>query len=158
MLLLALQLTYYWYLCPFWTSLCNHWTPWFPYLHLRPPCLILSNLTLLSLVLQHSCIHQNSWAPAISNSVFVFWTFRLTLQNLQKLLIFPMSLPSITNSLMFSTKIKLKFLLHIVLMISKSIWKKMLNLWLVSYTFFQHQNKRLLRNSLRKTSIWISSD
>ena len=44
----------------------------FPYLHLRPPCLTLSNLTLWSLVLQHSCMHQNFWAPTISNSIFVF--------------------------------------------------------------------------------------
>ena len=40
-------------------------------------------------MLQHSCVHQNFWASTISNSVFVFWTFRPTLQNLQKLLICP---------------------------------------------------------------------
>ena len=41
---------------------------------------------------------------------------------------------------------------------SKSIWKKMLNLQSALYTLFWHLNKRLSRNSLRKTSIWVSSD
>ena len=59
--------THYWHLCLFWTSLCNHWTPWFPYLYLRSLCLTLNNLTLLSLVLQHSCVHQNFQAPIILN-------------------------------------------------------------------------------------------
>ena len=40
--------------------LCNHWIPQFPYLYLRPPCLTLSDLTLLLLVLYHSCVYQNS--------------------------------------------------------------------------------------------------
>ena len=35
----------------FLTPLCNHWTPQLLCLHLRPLCLFLSNLTLLSLVL-----------------------------------------------------------------------------------------------------------
>ena len=76
-------------------------------------------------------------------SVFVLRTFRLTLQNLQKLLISPMSLLSSMNLLMFSAKLKLKFLLLIDLMTSKSIWKNMLNLYLALYTLFQHLNKRL---------------
>ena len=109
-------------------------------------------------MLQHSCMHQSSWSPTISNSVFVLWTFRLIPQNLQKLLIFPMSLLSITNSLMFSAKLKLKFLLLIILTTSKSIWKKVLNLWLAPYILFWYLNKRLSRNSLRKISTWISSN
>ena len=68
-----------------------------------------------------------------------------------------MSLLSITNSLIFSEKLKLKSSLLIIFMISKSIWK-VLNLWLAPYTLFQHLNKRLWRNSLRKTSIWVSSN
>ena len=128
-----LQPTHHWHLHPFWTLLCNHRTPWFPYLHLRPPCLTLGNLILLSLVLQHSCMHQNFRAPTILNSVFILWTFRPTLQNLQKLLISPISLPSITNLPTFSAKLKLKFSLLIVLMTSKSIWKKVLNLQLALY-------------------------
>ena len=67
---------------------------------------------------------------------------RLTLQNLQKLLISPMSLPSIMNLLMFSAKLKLKFSLLIILITSKSIWKRVLSLWLALYTLFQHLNKR----------------
>jgi len=59
---------------------------------------------------------------------------------------------------MFSAKLKLKFSLLIVLMTSKSIWKRVLNLLLALYTLFQHLNKRLSRNSLRKTSTWVSSD
>ena len=43
----------------------------------------------------------------------------------------------------FSTKLKLKFLLLIILMTSKSIWKRVLNLQLALYTLFQHLNKRL---------------
>ena len=58
----------------------------------------------------------------------------------------------------FSAKLKLKFLLLIVLMTSKSIWKKVLNLRLALYTLFWHLNKRLSRNLLRKTSTWVSSD
>ena len=77
---------------------------------------------------------------------------------MQNLLTFLMSLPSITNLPMFSTKLKLKFSLLIILITSKLIWKKMLNLWLATYTLFQHLNKRLLRNSLRKTSIQVSFD
>ena len=69
-----------------------------------------------------------------------------------------MSLLSIINSLMFSAKLKLKSSLLIILMISKSIWKKVLNLQLAPYTLFQYPNKRLLRISLRKTSIQILSD
>ena len=103
-------------------------------------------------------MYQNSWAPTISNSVFTLQTFRLTPQNLQKLLIFPMSLLNITNLQTFSAKLQLKFSLLITLIISKSIWKKVLNLWLAPYTLFQHLNKRFLRNSLRKISIWISFD
>ena len=128
--------THHWHLHPSWTFLYNHQIPWFPYLQLRPPCLTLSNLTLLLLVLQHSCMHQNSQAPTILNSVFILRTFRLTPQNLQKLLIFPMSLPSIMNSLMFSAKLKLKFSLLIILITSKSIWKRVLNLQLALYTLF----------------------
>ena len=103
-------------------------------------------------------MHQNFQALATLNSIFTLWTFRLTLQNLQRLLIFPMFLLNIMNSLMFLTKLKLKSLLLIVLMTSKSIWKKVLNLWLALYTLFWYLNKRLWRNLLRKTSIWISSD
>ena len=158
MLFLTSWPTYYWYLCYFLTSFYNHQTLQVPYLYLRPPYLTPSSLTLLSLVLQHSCTHQNSWASVILNFVFVPQIFRLTPQNLQKLLTFPMFLPSITNLLTFSAKLKLKFLLLIILIISKSIWKKVLNLWLAPYTLFQHLNKRFLRNSLRKISIWISFD
>ena len=94
-------------------------------------------------MLQHSCMHQNFQAPTILNSVFVLQTFRLTLQNLQKLLISPMSLLSIMNLPMFSAKLKLKFSLLIVLMTSKSIWKRVLNLRLALYTLCQYLNKRL---------------
>ena len=103
-------------------------------------------------------MHQNFQAPTISNSVFILQTFRLTPQNLQKLLISPMSLPSIMNLPTFSAKLKLKFSLLIVLMTSKSIWKRVLNLWLALYTLFQHLNKRLSRNSLRKTSTQVLSN
>ena len=103
-------------------------------------------------------MHQNFWAPTILNSVFVLWTFRPTLQNLQKFLISPMSLPSITNLLTFLAKLKLKLSLLIVLMISKSIWKKVLNLQLALYTLFLHLNKRLWRNLLRKISTQVSSN
>ena len=82
----------------------------------------------------------------------------LTPQNLQKLLISPISLPSIMNLPTFSAKLKLKLSLLIVLMTSKSIWKRVLNLWLALYTLFQHLNKRLSRNSLRKISTWVLSD
>jgi len=63
-----------------------------------------------------------------------------------------MSLPSITNLPMFSAKLKLKLSLLIVFITSKSIWKRVLNLWLALYTLFQHLNKKLSRNSLRKIS------
>ena len=69
-----------------------------------------------------------------------------------------MFLLSITNLPTFSAKLKLKFSLFIVLMTSKSIWKRMLNLWLALYTLFQHLNKRLSRNSLRKISTQVSSN
>jgi len=62
------------------------------------------------------------------------------------------------NLLTFSAKLKLKFSLLIVLITSKSIWKRMLNLQLALYTLFWHLNKRLSRNSLRKILTWISSD
>jgi len=81
-------------------------------------------------------MYQNFWAPTILNSVFIFQTFRLTPQNLQKLLILPMSLSSIMNLPMFLAKIKLMFLLLIILITSKSIWKKVFNLWLALYTLF----------------------
>jgi len=68
-----------------------------------------------------------------------------------------MFLLSIMNLPMFSAKLKLKSSLLIILMISKSIWK-VLNLWLAPYTLFQHPNKRLSRNSLRKTLIWVLSN
>ena len=103
-------------------------------------------------------MHQNFQAPIILNSVFVFQTFRLTLQNLQKLLISPMSLLSIMNLPMFSAKLKLKFSLLIVLMTSKSIWKRVLNLRLALYTLCQYLNKRLWRNSLRKISTRVLSN
>ena len=135
--------THHWHLHPFWTPLCNHWTLQFPYLHLRPSHLTPSNLSLLSLMLQHSYMHQNFWAFIISNSVFILWTFRPTPQNLQKLLICPIFPPSITNLLMFSAKLKLKLFLLIIPITSKLIWKKVLNLQLVLYTFFQYLNKRL---------------
>ena len=106
-------------------------------------------------MLPNTRLPLNPTLRVLSYNIFVLWTFRLILQNLQKLLIFPISLLSITNSPMFSTKLKLKFSLF---MISKSIWKRVLNLWLASYTLFWHLNKRLSRNSLRKTSIWILSD
>ena len=89
------------------------------------------------------------------NSIFALQTFRSTPQNLQRLLTFLIFFLSITNSPMFSAKPRLKYLLLIILMTSKSIWKKMLNLLLALYTLFQHPNKRLLRNLLRKTLIWI---
>ena len=120
--------------------------------------LTLSNLTSLSLMLQLSCIHQKFWAPTILNSVFILQTFRLTPQNLQKLLISPMSLSSITNLPMFSAKLKLKLFLLIIPITSKSIWKRVLNLRLALYTLFQHLNKRLWRNSLRKISTRVLSD
>ena len=112
---------------------------------------------MLLLALQHSYMYQNSWGPTISNSVFVLQTFRLTPQNVQKLLTFLMSLLSITNLLMFSAKLKLKLSLLTVLMTSKLIWKRVLNLLLALYTLFQHLNKRLWRNLLRKISTWVSS-
>ena len=77
---------------------------------------------------------------------------------MQKFLTFSMFFLSITNLLIFLTKPKLKSLLLIVLMTSKSIWKKVSNLWLALYTLFQHLNKRLSRNLLRKTSIQVLSD
>ena len=153
-----LWLIYHWHLCYFLISLYNYQILQFPYLYLRPPYLTPGNLTSLSLVLQYSYMHQNFWAPTILNSVFALWTFRLILQNLQKLLIFLISLSSITNLLMFSAKLKLKFLLIIILIISKSIWKKIFNLWLALYTLFWYLNKRLWRNSLRKTLTWVSSN
>ena len=103
-------------------------------------------------------MHQNFQAPTILNSVFVLQTFRLTLQNLQKLLISPMFLPSIMNLPTFLARQELKFSLLIILMTSKSIWKRVLNLWLVLYTLFQYLNKRLWRNSLRKISTQVLSD
>ena len=69
-----------------------------------------------------------------------------------------MYLLSIINLLTFSAKLKLKFLLLIILMTSKSIWKKVLNLQLALYTLFWHLNKRLWRNSLRKILTQVSSD
>ena len=59
---------------------------------------------------------------------------------------------------MFSVKPRLKSSLLIILIISKSIQKKVLNLQLALYTLFQHQNKRLSKDLLRKTSIQVSSD
>ena len=109
-------------------------------------------------MLQHSCAHQNFWAPTISNSVFVLGTFRPTLQNLQKLLIYPTFLLSITNLPTFSAKLKLKLSLLIVLMTSKSIWKRVLNLWLALYTLCPHLNMKLSRNLLRKISTRVSSN
>ena len=103
-------------------------------------------------------MHQNFQAPTISNFVFILWTFRLTPQNLQKFLICLTSLLSITNLPMFLAKIKLKFSLLIILMTSKSIWKRVLNFWLALYTFFQHLNKRFSKNSLRKISTWVLSN
>ena len=103
-------------------------------------------------------MHQNFQAPTILNSVFILWTFRLTPQNLQKLLISPMSLPSIMNLLTFSAKLKLKLSPIIIPMTLKSIWKRVLNLQLALYTHFQHLNKRLWRNSLRKILTWVLSD
>ena len=88
-------------------------------------------------------MHQNFWAPTISNSVFVLQTFRLTLQNLQKLLISPMSLPSITNLLTFSAQLKLKFSLLIVRMTSKSIWKRVPNLQLALYSLSASEQEAL---------------
>ena len=108
--------------------------------------------------MQHSYVYQNFQAPTILNSVFVLQIFNLTLQNLQKLLTSPMSLPSITNLLIFLAKLKLKPFLLIILITSKSIWKRVLNLQLGLYTLFQYLNKRLSRNSLRKISTWVSSD
>ena len=103
-------------------------------------------------------MHQNFRAPTISNSVFVLWTFRPTPQNLQKLLISLMFLPSIMNLLMFSAKLKLKLSLLIILMTLKSIWKRVFNLQLALYTLFPHLNKRLWRNSLRKISTQVLSN
>ena len=103
-------------------------------------------------------MHQNFRAPTILNSVFVLQIFRPTLQNLQKLLIYPTFPLSITNLPTSSARLKLKLCLLIILITSKSIWKRVLNLWLVLYTLFQHLNKRLWRNSLRKISTQVSSD
>ena len=47
------------------------------------------------------------------------------------------------NLSMFLAKLKLKSLLLIALMTLKSIWKKMLNLLLATYTLFWHLNKRI---------------
>ena len=69
-----------------------------------------------------------------------------------------MYLLSIINLLTFSAKLKLKFSLLIILITSKSIWKKVLNLQLALYTLFWHLNKRLWRNSLRKILTQVSSD
>jgi len=88
-------------------------------------------------------MHQNFWAPTISNSVFVLQTFRLTPQNLQKLLISPMSLPSIMNLLTFSAQLKLKFSLLIVCMTSKSIWKRVPNLQLALYSLSASEQEAL---------------
>ena len=62
------------------------------------------------------------------------------------------------NLLIFSVKPKLKSSLLIILITLKSIWKKVLNLWLALYTLFWYPNKRLLRNLLRKTLIQILSN
>ena len=59
------------------------------------------------------------------------------------------------NLLMLLAKPRLKSLLLIVIMIVKLTQKKMLNLQLFLYTLFQYVNKKLSRNSLRKTSIWV---
>ena len=103
-------------------------------------------------------MHQNFQASTISNSVFILQTFRPTLQNLQKLLISPMSLLNIMNLPTFLARQKLKLSLLIILMISKSIWKRVLKLWLALYTLFQHLNRRLWRNSLRKILTQVSSN
>ena len=109
-------------------------------------------------MLQPSCIYQNFQAPTILNSVFILRTFRLTPQNLQKFLISLMSLLIIMNLPTSSAKLKLKLSLLLISMTSKSIWKRVLNIWLALYTLFQHLKKKLSRNSLRKISIWVSSD
>ena len=155
---LASWTIHHWHLCYFLISLYNDWNLWFLYQHLRPLCLSLNDLTLLSWVLWYSCKHQKFWALATLNSVFALQTFRPTLQNLQRLLTFPMSLSSITNLPTFLAKPKLKYSLLIILIISKSIWKKVLNLWLALYTLLQYLNKKLQRNSSRKTSTQVSSD
>ena len=102
-------------------------------------------------------MHQNFRAPIILNSVFVLQTFRPTPQNLQKLLICLMFSSSIMNLPMFLAKLKLKLSLFIVLMTSKSIWKRVFNLWLALYILCQHLNKRLWRSSLRKISTQVLS-
>ena len=150
------QPTHHWHLHYLLILFYNHQILQVPYLFLRPSYLSLSDLISLLLVLQHFCIHHNFQDLVISNFVLSLQTFRLTLQNLQKLLTFLTFLISIMNSLMFSAKQKLKSLLLIGPMIFELIWKKMLNLWLALYTLFQHLNKRLLRNSLRKTLTWVS--
>ena len=91
-------------------------------------------------------------------SIFALQTFRLTLQNLQRFLIFLIFFLSIMNLPMFLAKPKLKSSPLIILITSKSIWKKVFNLQLALYTLFQHPNKRLSRNSLRKISTWVSFD
>ena len=63
---------------------------------------------------------------------------------------------SIMNLLTFSAKPRLKSLLFIILITSKLIQKKMLNLRLVLYTLSWYLNKWLSRNSLRKTSTQVS--
>ena len=55
-------------------------------------------------------------------------------------------------------KLKLKSSLLIIFMTSKSIWKRILNLQLAPYILFWYPNKKLSRNSLRKTSTQVSSN
>ena len=61
-----------------------------------------------------------------------------------------MSFLSIINLLTFLAKIKLKFLLLIIFMILKLIWKKVLNLCLALYTLFLAFKQEALKEFIEK--------
>ena len=142
--------TYHWHLCHLLTPFCNHWILQIPYLYLRPLYLSLSNLISLSLVLWHSYMHQNFWTLVTLNFVFTLWTFRLTPQNLQ-------SLSNISSKYYEFADVFNKTKAEVLA--SHHSYNLQINLeegtqsWLALYTLFWHLNKKLSRNSLRKTSI-----
>ena len=63
------------------------------------------------------------------------------------------------NLLTFLTKLKLKFLLLIVLMTLKSIWKKVLNLWHIYFLSVSKQEtfKEFIEENLNMSFIWPTS-
>ena len=67
------------------------------------------------------CINLDFYITLLDSSYSFLQTFRPTPQILQRFLTFPMSLLSNTNLLMSSVKPKLKYLLLIILITSKSI-------------------------------------